>query len=66
MNYVECYVRGRNDYTNGKSMSDNRFKSGTTAYQAWLEGWMAAVRGDPLLDDDERAALLGLEISHKD
>ena len=56
-----AYLMGQSDYNADKAMSDNRFRAGTDAYREWERGWMDAVRGDPLLDDDERAALLGLD-----
>jgi hypothetical protein len=58
-----AYDMGRSDYMLGKSMSDNRFKAAHPAYRMWERGWVDAVRADPLIDADERAALLGEEIS---
>ena len=54
-----AYALGRGDYSAGRSMSDNRFKSGTEAYKEWESGWIDAVRADPLLNDDERDNLIG-------
>lgn len=58
---IHAEALGRGDYSDGKTMSDNRFKACTPAYDAWLKGWMDAVRADPLIDEDERAALLGTD-----
>lgn len=57
-----AYNMGRSDYVLGRSMSDNRFRANTTAYEMWERGWMDGVRADPLIDADERAALLGDEV----
>ena len=57
------YQIGRSDYSNGTSMSDNRFKAGTPAYAEWERAWMDAVRADPLLDEDEKINLLGEDSS---
>lgn len=54
-----AYVMGRSDYSDGKAMSDNRFLSGSQKYKDWERGWIDAVRADPLLDANERVALIG-------
>jgi hypothetical protein len=57
-----AYDMGRNDYVLGNAMSDNRFKASSHAYQMWQQGWIDGVNADPLIDADERAALLGTEV----
>jgi hypothetical protein len=54
-----AYALGRADYSDGKSLSDNRFKVASPLYREWERGWTDALRGDPLLDAAEKAARLG-------
>lgn len=58
-----AHALGYSDYMLGKSMSDNRFKVAHPAYRMWERGWVDAVRADPLIDADERAALLGEDVT---
>lgn len=54
--------RGRDAYVMGKHLPDNPYTHETSIqsanHKAWADGWLEAAAADPLLDDEERAAII--------
>lgn len=50
---ANAYSEGREAYCDGRSLTENPYKQGTSEYEAWENGWNYAEENDPLADDFE-------------
>lgn len=60
----KAFEKGKKAYSVGKALGQNPYTHETSIqsanHWAWTHGWRTAATNDPLLDPDEREALLNV------